>query len=181
MPTLFTHPAVALAAAPWFRGVGVYRREIVAGATLSALPDLDVVTFVFGIPYGHVLGHRGLSHSLLFAAFMSGLFVWRWFANHPRRGPVWFYLFFCAASHGLLDALTNGGMGVALFAPFDNSRYFFPWRPIEVSPIGRAFFFNHRGEMVIGNELLWIWLPALLIAAAGLAIHIIRKRTHRTH
>lgn len=31
--------------------------------------------------------------------------------------------------------LTDGGLGVAFFSPFDNKRYFLPWRPIRVSPI----------------------------------------------
>ena len=35
--------------------------------TLAVLPDLDVLGFHAGIPYEHTLGHRGLSHSLLFA------------------------------------------------------------------------------------------------------------------
>ena len=44
------------------------------------------------------------------------------------------------ASHGVLDALTDGGPGVAFLAPFDDTRYFFPWRPIRVSPLWRGFF-----------------------------------------
>lgn len=44
------------------------------------------------------------------------------------------------ASHPLLDILTDGGLGCALFWPFDGTRYFAPWRPIPVAPIGLAFF-----------------------------------------
>jgi inner membrane protein len=43
------------------------------------------------------------------------------------------------ASHGLLDAMTDGGRGVALFWPFTARRYFLPWRPIPVAPIGIGF------------------------------------------
>jgi inner membrane protein len=64
----------------------------------------------------------------------------------------------------LLDALTNGGLGVALFAPFSNERFFFPWRPIEVSPIG-AGFFSARGMRVLLSEARWIWLPAATVCA----------------
>jgi hypothetical protein len=32
--------------------------------------------------------------------------------------------------------MTDGGLGCALFWPFDTTRYFAPWRPIPVSPIG---------------------------------------------
>lgn len=77
-------------------------------------------------------------------------------------------MFACTASHPLLDALTNGGLGVALFWPWSDARLFAPWRPIAVSPIG-AGFFGSRGLAVLGSELRWVWLPtlgaALLIAA----------------
>jgi inner membrane protein len=36
------------------------------------------------------------------------------------------------ASHGILDAFTNGGLGVAFFAPFDKTRYFFPVTPMKL-------------------------------------------------
>jgi inner membrane protein len=74
------------------------------------------------------------------------------------------YLFLATASHGFLDAMTDGGLGVAFFSPFDNHRYFFPWRPIRVSPIGIGRFFSPRGLDVLQSELLWIWLPAGLLA-----------------
>ena len=64
------------------------------------------------------------------------------------------------ASHGILDALTDGGLGIAFFSPFDTHRYFFPWRPIQVSPIGPGFF-SARGVRVLASELRWIWIPRL--------------------
>jgi inner membrane protein len=79
-------------------------------------------------------------------------------------------LFLVVASHGILDAFTNGGRGIAFFAPFDRGRYFFPVHPIEVSPIGIRPFFSARGWVIIQSELVWIWLPAALLVAlvAGL-------------
>jgi len=41
----------------------------------SLLPDLDVVGFGFGIHYGDFWGHRGFTHSLLFALIWSLLIV----------------------------------------------------------------------------------------------------------
>lgn len=77
------------------------------------------------------------------------------------------YFFLATASHGFLDAMTNGGLGVAFFSPFNNVRYFLPWRPIRVSPIGVTRFFSHRGLEVVQSELLWIWLSsAPLIVSA---------------
>jgi inner membrane protein len=40
------------------------------------------------------------------------------------------------ATHGVLDAMTDGGKGVALLWPFSVQRFFLPWRPIPVAPIG---------------------------------------------
>ena len=36
-------------------------------SALAMLPDADVVAFKLGIPYGATWGHRGASHSLVFA------------------------------------------------------------------------------------------------------------------
>ena len=69
------------------------------------------------------------------------------------------YFFIVTASHGILDAMTDGGLGVAFLAPFDNSRYFFPWRPVMVSPIGVAPFFSRYGLNVLLSEIVWIWEP----------------------
>ena len=135
------------------------------------LPDIDVLGFRFGIAYTDLFGHRGFTHSLLFAALLGLLGTFLVFPRKTataRRWLVWLYLFIATASHGLLDALTDGGHGVAFFAPFDNSRYFFPFTPIEVSPIGVSRFFSARGAEVLLNEMVWIWIPSavLLLTAA---------------
>lgn len=44
-----------------------------------------------------------------------------------------------ARSHLLLDTLTDGGLGCALLWPFSTERFFAPWTPLPVAPIGRAF------------------------------------------
>jgi len=73
------------------------------------------------------------------------------------------YFFILAASHGILDALTNGGNGIALLSPITNERYFFPWTPIEVSPLSIKAFISQRGLTVLISELAWIWVPCFLI------------------
>src|SRR5262249_58329038 len=80
---------------------------------------------------------------------------------------LWSYVFLATASHGLLDAMTDGGLGVAFFSPFDNRRYFLPWTPVEVSPIGVTRFFSHLSLSVLQTELVWIWLPAALLAVSA--------------
>jgi len=86
---------------------------------------------------------------------------------------MWVYFFLATASHGFLDAMTDGGLGVAFFSPFDNHRFFLPWTPIRVSPIGVGRFFTDRGLAVLQSELLWICVPAALLA---LTAWLIRRR-----
>ena len=175
MPSVFSHAlvgsAIVACAVPAPRA-----RLIALAAALAVLPDLDVVGLAVGWGLDHPLGHRGLSHSLAAAAVLATLAVL--VSRHrqldvPRVGPawwVWLVLFAAASSHGVLDALTNGGRGVAFLAPFSPGRWHFAFRPIEVSPIGVRDFFTGRGVEVMANELLWIWLPALALVAAVWAI-----------
>jgi membrane-bound metal-dependent hydrolase YbcI (DUF457 family) len=98
------------------------------------LPDVDVLGLVMGIPYDHVLGHRGITHSMVFA-IMVGIVMPRiltsgFSCSAYRYWILAVYFFLVTLSHGLLDAFTDGGLGIAFFAPFDVTRYFFPWRPI---------------------------------------------------
>jgi len=164
VPTLLTHPAVPLALRA---GLGARRlpgRLLLVAIAGSLLPDVDVVGFRFGIAYGDLLGHRGLSHSLLVAgclAALATLFAGRLGAS---RSATFGVVFLATASHGLLDAFTDGGLGVALLSPFDRARYFFPWRPIEVSPIGIARFFSADSLAVLRSEIVWIWLPCIVAA-----------------
>jgi inner membrane protein len=58
--------------------------------------------------------------------------------------------------------MTDGGRGVALLWPFTVHRYFLPWRPIPVAPIGIAFF-SGPGMRVAAVELLE-FAPFLLYA-----------------
>jgi inner membrane protein len=100
-----------------------------AGTTCSVVPDLDVIGFRLGIVYGDFWGNRGFTHSLVFAAVLAGGFtlisLW-WEVHDIGRFALFGYLFLAGASHGVLDAMTNGGLGLAFFSPFDNTRYFLP-------------------------------------------------------
>jgi len=86
------------------------------------------------------------------------------------------YFFILTASHGLLDALTNGGRGIALLSPFSNNRYFFPWTPIEVSPLGIKAFLSERGLIVLKSEMLWIWVPSIFIVLFSKVVRILMSR-----
>ena len=79
-----------------------------------------------------------------------------------------------------MDTLTNGGLGVALFAPFSNERYFFPWTPIVVSPFGVGNFLSERGVRVILSELKWVWLPYAADSVVGYAVRRFRDPARQT-
>jgi inner membrane protein len=174
VPSIISHAVASVAITSCFYGGSVPTRVWVAGAVCSMVPDLDVIGFRLGVGYGDFWGHRGFSHSLLFAALLAGVGLLLLFPNGASgmsRGYLFAYLFLATASHGFLDALTNGGLGVAFFSPLDNTRYFLPWTPIRVSPIGISTFFSARGLAVLRSELLWIWLPTVILVLLTWNIH----------
>jgi inner membrane protein len=174
MASVFSHAVAAVGISACFYRPEIPKRVWVIGIACSVLPDLDVIGFRFGVRYGDFWGHRGFTHSLIFAVLIASAIVVLGFRGtmHPglSRLGLWLYLFLATASHGLLDALTDGGLGVAFFSPFDNHRYFLPWRPVRVSPIGVSRFFTDRGLAVLQSELLWIWLPFLLLGVVALVV-----------
>jgi inner membrane protein len=152
---------------------GVPKSIILAGAVCAALPDIDVIGFGIGVPYGSFWGHRGFTHSIVFAAMLAALVIASFYRHGIGDTGPWLtfvVLFIATAGHGLLDALTDGGYGAALLAPFRNERFFFPCTPIRVSPIGIASFFTHRGWVVLQSEMLWVWLPSAALVSAAWAL-----------
>ncbi|MCI1185876.1 metal-dependent hydrolase [Hymenobacter sp. DH14] len=139
----------------------------VAAGICAALPDIDSIGYRLGVPYDSLWGHRGLTHSLLAAAVVAA--VGTLFAQlvraqqRPSVGRLALLLFLATASHGLLDALTTGGLGVAFFSPWHLERYFFPLRPIKVSPLSIRGFFGTKGLRVLASETIWVGLPCLLL------------------
>lgn len=127
----------------------------------SILPDIDVLAFNLGIPYLHPLGHRGFTHSIVFALFWAVLIAV--IAGKNRKFLFFITLFFATLSHGFLDAITTGGKGVGFFIPFNMQRFFLPWRPIKVSPLGINEFFSNWGFQVIISELKYIAIPCALV------------------
>ncbi len=176
MASAFSHAVAAIGIGACFYRPGTPKRVWVIGTFCSVIPDIDVLGFRFGIRYGDFWGHRGFTHSLFFAApLASAVLLFGFWRGAPGLGrlALWTFFLLATASHGLLDAMTDGGLGVAFFAPFDNHRYFLPWTPIHVSPIGVRRFFTGRGLAVLQSELLCIWLPAALLA---LSVWLMRRR-----
>ncbi|HDS1127338.1 TPA: metal-dependent hydrolase [Stenotrophomonas maltophilia] len=224
MPSIITHAAVPLAL--WCaadRG-RIPPRLLAAGVIAAMLPDADVLAFALHIPYADAFGHRGASHSLLFACVLAAVAAvlaffgsgrpwsaphssgsrrpWSAVSCQPRLAPTeeamarsgsgqpWsavlrqprlaptkagstvastlqaaVFVFVCAASHPLLDAMTSGGLGVALAWPWSEQRFFAPWRPIRVSPFAPQFF-SARGVSTLLSELRWVWLPLATVVVA---------------
>ncbi|HEL5026544.1 TPA: metal-dependent hydrolase [Stenotrophomonas maltophilia] len=192
MPSIITHAAVPLAL--WCaadRG-RIPPRLLAAGVIAAMLPDADVLAFALHIPYADAFGHRGASHSLLFACVLAAVAAvlaffgsrrpwsaprnsgsrrpWSAVSCQPRLTPTKagptvastlqaaVFVFVSAASHPLLDAMTSGGLGVALAWPWSEQRFFAPWRPVRVSPFAPQFF-SARGVATLLSELRWVWLP----------------------
>jgi inner membrane protein len=164
VPTIISHAAVPLLVAYGLADGRLTGAVLAAGVAAAMAPDLDVAAFRLGIPYEHELGHRGASHALFTAALMAlaGAVALRAFGA-PLLATFAF-LFGSAASHGLLDSLTNGGNGVALLWPFADDRWFAPVRPIQVSPIGISRFLSSDALPVLASELVWIWVPGTVLA-----------------
>lgn len=171
MPTLFGHGVFGLAVATTFRRDSWSTGLFLLGAAAAVLPDLDGLGWRLGIPYEHWLGHRGFSHSLLFALLFSAAAAWIFSRRRTQTvssGALFWFLLVGCGSHGLFDALTDGGLGVAFFAPFDNARIFFPWQPIPVAPLSPRRLLTARGLTVLVSELGWVGLPSLALTLAAL-------------
>lgn len=175
MPTIVTHAIASCALGDALRPGPSARERWPRGffalvALAAVMPDADVIAYDLGLEYGHMFGHRGFSHSLVCAALI-GAGAALWLGRGARRDRLRLFVVFAlaTASHGLLDACADDGLGVAFFAPFSGERYFFPWRPLEVAPIGGHGFFitaplegGLRWIEVFRSEIVWVWLPALL-------------------
>ena len=181
MPTLLSHPAFPLAVGLGLGPKMVRKPLLLAGVVVSMLPDLDVIAFPLGIPYAAEWGHRGFSHSMVFAGLVALLGAW-FFSRFRGAFAVSFgFLFFSMASHGFLDAFTTGGQGIALLWPFTPHRYFAPVQVIRVSPLSFTRFLSPRGIEVLRSELLWVWLPSGALAAVLALCRRCFSRTKREH
>ncbi len=132
-------------------------------AAVSALPDADAIAFVFRIPYENQFGHRGATHSITFA-LLCGLAALAFAKARSLRAPVQVAVLaaLTSLSHPLLDMLTNGGLGCAIFWPFSTDRLFFPIGPIPVAPIGLGML-SVGGLIVVAVETI-LFSPFLLYA-----------------
>jgi len=136
---------------------------------LSLLPDADVLGFrlasTMKIP-GAIAAQRTrwCSRSRSPARFSSS----RKAARFPPLRTALIALA-VVSSHALLDTLTDGGLGCALLWPFSDERFFAPWAPLPVAPIGRAFLSAE------GLRVALVELVALSPLIAFLLWHLVAR------
>jgi inner membrane protein len=156
------HVALGLAARRWYEREVSPRWEpltsMVVWGAVSLLPDADVFGFRLGIAYEAPWGHRGATHSLAFAIVVGALAGVVARATKLPVGRTALIVAAVVASHGLLDTLTDGGLGCALLWPFSQERFFAPWNPIPVAPLGRGFI-SREGLRVATTELAFFFVP----------------------
>ena len=164
MPTVITHAAVPLCLGLGLGTKVIPPRLLFAGIVLAMLPDADVLAFKFGVAYGNVFGHRGFTHSLLFAFVVPILCVLigrRWFRASLAR--CWLFLTVSLLSHSLLDSITTGAKAVCCLWPCSDVRLGAPWQVIKVAPFALSRYTTPYGQQVIVSELLWVWLPGVVL------------------
>jgi inner membrane protein len=155
------------------------RRYWLAAALVATIPDIDILFVALGARYRGMWGHRGITHSLVFAiaaAAAASLWIRRRERGTPS-GRLFGILLLSAASHGFVDAAMASGVGVAALAPFSAARYTFAWRPIRVpAPVDNPWL-NLGGIRVTSSEVLWLWLPSLALILVGLRLRFARRPT----
>ena len=187
MASAITHFIVGAALAmpalesPVIRGVMPRWAILVSAGTLAVSPDFDTFLMqALGIPYDSFFGHRGFFHSPFFLILLAAGLAMIAARGHSRLAAAWIAMMWagCAITHPLLDAMTDGGLGVMLLLPFSEARLFFEWRPIHVSPISIVRFFDNAGY------ILWSELPfcigAVVLGGSGLLALKRRSATLKT-
>ena len=182
MATIITHGLVAGALSTVAPKDLPRARLAVVLAILAMLPDIDVLGLSYGISYGHPFGHRGFTHSILFA-LVAGLVTptvafrtVRAFSN--RWWIVTGLAFVATISHGIMDAFTDAGLGIGFLIPFDDTRYFAPWRPLATSPLSIWGFLNGPAIPILVSELKWIGLPVSGVLGAWHLVRWVRSRLY---
>jgi membrane-bound metal-dependent hydrolase YbcI (DUF457 family) len=139
------------------------------GALVAAAPDLDVIFRVIG-EQKPIWAHRGITHSLGFAAIIAALFAFYQYLFIKNRTQILRSLvlvFALLASHGCIDAFTNKGPRVLLFFPFS----FEPIRapeayriiPVSLIPFERSASDEGERNIILADNSLTTWLPRRLV------------------
>ena len=185
MASTIGHAAAALAVCSALRPAsGVPRQYWWLGALAGVLPDIDVIGPLIGGPAMAALGgHRAFTHSLVFAALAGVALTVITVDRAPTGSPpdwayrrrIWLAFALAMASHAGLDSLTTYGEGVTLLAPFDWTRLTAPWHPLGSPGGARGRGPAARGLLLFANEAVWVWVPALVLAASTTVVRRSRR------
>lgn len=166
MPDL-GHLSVGLLAGRWYVGDKAEPRELKAAAAafcvLSLLPDLDLIGRGLGRADGMALGHRGAFHSLAAAVIVAAacaVAASRLWKLPARRAFLFAGL--VVASHGALDMLDTGNLGVKYLWPFTSRHFFWPWRFLPGPPPGENWL-SLQGARVVAEGTAY-FIPVFILA-----------------
>ena len=166
MPSLVGHVMSVSGIFVLKKDISIISKKLIFFVVLcTILPDIDMIGYKIGVPYDSFFGHRGFTHSLLFAFLIALSITIIFFKKETKKSITIFTIFFFSmVLHDLLDMLTTGGLGIMLFTPFYNERLFFPIRFIEVSAInGNILIYWFKNVLL--NEIIFLLLPSLIIAS----------------
>lgn len=172
MASAFGHIVSAIGIGSVFPSKMMTPKVYLIGAVSATLPDIDVLSSYFGIYGLEMLGHRGITHSIAFALIWAWVLIKVFHRSSEFERTLLLYYFIATVSHGLIDGLTNGGDGIAYFAPFSSYRTHLPLELIQVSPLGVRNFFSEWGLKVLASEFIWIGIPS---AALIVLSKLVRK------
>jgi inner membrane protein len=176
MPLTTTHALVPLAGALAFARAPLRWPLIVCASLAAAIPDLDGLTNpvwadTWGLPTTSIYAHRGATHSLFFALLLGLIAAafYKRFAVRPLTAAV--VVGSAAASHGILDMMTNSGRPVAILWPLSSVRVFADWRPIQSFPVPWHHFF----KLALERQQIEFWQLILPMFTLALAVRLARR------
>jgi inner membrane protein len=177
MPLTTTHALVPVAIAIAAGQTPIRRKLVLAAAIAAAAPDLDALTYtLWRLPSTSVYAHRGAMHSLAFA-LMEGLLA---ACLHKQLGvrPLAAATFVgaAAATHGLLDMMTDYGSGVAYLWPLSSARLYADWRPIHSAPLELRYIVS-QGLPRLQYEIRDLLLPMFAVVLAVRSVRTLMARS----
>jgi inner membrane protein len=171
MCTVYTHSVAGLGLAYLCARRPMRWPYWVLAALLPMVPDLDAFSLA---PSNSLWGHRGFTHSLVFALWLGALAASLTF-RYLRASFGWLtaVFFVVTASHGLLDALTRNGEAIPFFWP--SAARYGSWGPMPLPDIALELP-DPRNSRALQSEMLWVWLPTAVAVGVVMAYRLWKRR-----
>jgi inner membrane protein len=172
-----THLALGACTGELLLGKKLGKKALLWGALLQNLPDCDTFVSEFYSADKSFLIHRGITHSLFFAALAGiGLALLIGRIHRKEKLPIGLLIFFCyfqISLHDLLD--TCNAYGTGLLEPFSHHRFainlLYVADPLfTISMIVAALWLMFKGHSIPAREK-WAWrgigIAALYLCVAS--------------